>query len=86
MTQVAANYLIGQKEAKRWGTAHGSIVPYQVQFSLHCYNLQICTIRLWELIFFMNPSAFFFNVSLTYYSKVQLFSLFFFHISSQEEL
>lgn len=29
MTQVAANYLIGQKEAKRWGTAHGSIVPYQ---------------------------------------------------------
>ncbi|XP_076429066.1 succinyl-CoA:glutarate CoA-transferase isoform X4 [Peromyscus maniculatus bairdii] len=30
LTQVAANYLIGQKEAKRWGTAHGSIVPYQV--------------------------------------------------------
>uniref|UniRef100_A0A8C7AQS0 Succinyl-CoA:glutarate-CoA transferase n=1 Tax=Neovison vison TaxID=452646 RepID=A0A8C7AQS0_NEOVI len=29
LTQVAANYLIGQKEAKRWGTAHGSIVPYQ---------------------------------------------------------
>uniref|UniRef100_A0A452F1C0 Succinyl-CoA:glutarate-CoA transferase n=1 Tax=Capra hircus TaxID=9925 RepID=A0A452F1C0_CAPHI len=25
LTQVAANYLIGQKEAKRWGTAHGSI-------------------------------------------------------------
>ena len=31
LTQVAANYLIGQKEAKRWGTAHGSIVPYQVR-------------------------------------------------------
>ncbi|XP_069444345.1 succinate--hydroxymethylglutarate CoA-transferase isoform X7 [Ovis canadensis] len=30
LTQVAANYLIGQKEAKRWGTAHGSIVPYQI--------------------------------------------------------
>nr|XP_048316902.1 succinate--hydroxymethylglutarate CoA-transferase isoform X2 [Myodes glareolus] len=29
LTQVGANYLIGQKEAKRWGTAHGSIVPYQ---------------------------------------------------------
>ncbi|XP_070120444.1 succinate--hydroxymethylglutarate CoA-transferase isoform X5 [Equus przewalskii] len=29
LTQVAANYLIDQKEAKRWGTAHGSIVPYQ---------------------------------------------------------
>ncbi|XP_052494753.1 succinate--hydroxymethylglutarate CoA-transferase isoform X3 [Budorcas taxicolor] len=29
LTQVAANYLIGRKEAKRWGTAHGSIVPYQ---------------------------------------------------------
>ncbi|XP_069317719.1 succinate--hydroxymethylglutarate CoA-transferase isoform X4 [Eulemur rufifrons] len=29
LTQVAANYLMGQKEAKRWGTAHGSIVPYQ---------------------------------------------------------
>ncbi|XP_036594573.1 succinate--hydroxymethylglutarate CoA-transferase isoform X3 [Trichosurus vulpecula] len=29
LTQVAANYLIGGKEAKRWGTAHGSIVPYQ---------------------------------------------------------
>uniref|UniRef100_A0A673TQ76 Succinyl-CoA:glutarate-CoA transferase n=1 Tax=Suricata suricatta TaxID=37032 RepID=A0A673TQ76_SURSU len=29
LTQVAANYLIGQKEAERWGTAHGSIVPYQ---------------------------------------------------------
>uniref|UniRef100_U3KN77 Succinyl-CoA:glutarate-CoA transferase n=1 Tax=Oryctolagus cuniculus TaxID=9986 RepID=U3KN77_RABIT len=29
LTHVAANYLISQKEAKRWGTAHGSIVPYQ---------------------------------------------------------
>ncbi|XP_004582412.2 succinate--hydroxymethylglutarate CoA-transferase [Ochotona princeps] len=29
LTQVAANYLISQMEAKRWGTAHGSIVPYQ---------------------------------------------------------
>ncbi|XP_038616451.1 succinate--hydroxymethylglutarate CoA-transferase isoform X3 [Tachyglossus aculeatus] len=29
LTQVAANYLIARKEAQRWGTAHGSIVPYQ---------------------------------------------------------
>ncbi|XP_054548282.1 succinate--hydroxymethylglutarate CoA-transferase isoform X11 [Talpa occidentalis] len=29
LTHVAANYLIAQKEAERWGTAHGSIVPYQ---------------------------------------------------------
>ncbi|XP_068940496.1 succinate--hydroxymethylglutarate CoA-transferase isoform X2 [Petaurus breviceps papuanus] len=30
LTQVAVNYLICGKEAKRWGTAHGSLVPYQV--------------------------------------------------------
>uniref|UniRef100_A0A2K5HEL3 Succinyl-CoA:glutarate-CoA transferase n=1 Tax=Colobus angolensis palliatus TaxID=336983 RepID=A0A2K5HEL3_COLAP len=29
LSHIAANYLIVQKEAKRWGTAHGSIVPYQ---------------------------------------------------------
>ncbi|XP_064146259.1 succinate--hydroxymethylglutarate CoA-transferase isoform X3 [Loxodonta africana] len=29
LTQVAANYLIGQKGAQRWGAAHGSIVPHQ---------------------------------------------------------
>ncbi|XP_004629712.1 succinate--hydroxymethylglutarate CoA-transferase [Octodon degus] len=29
LTHVAANYLISQKEGKRWGTAHGSLVPYQ---------------------------------------------------------
>eukprot|EP00070_Physeter_catodon_P039116 XP_028346010.1 succinate--hydroxymethylglutarate CoA-transferase isoform X8 [Physeter catodon] len=29
LTHIAANYLIGQEEARRWGTAHGSIVPYQ---------------------------------------------------------
>ncbi|MGH0132012.1 UNVERIFIED_CONTAM: hypothetical protein FKN15_071513 [Acipenser sinensis] len=32
LTHIAANYLNGQKEAKRWGTAHESIVPYQVSF------------------------------------------------------
>nr|XP_009677714.1 PREDICTED: succinate--hydroxymethylglutarate CoA-transferase isoform X4 [Struthio camelus australis] len=29
LTHVAANYLNCKMEAKRWGTAHGSIVPYQ---------------------------------------------------------
>ncbi|XP_063014357.1 succinate--hydroxymethylglutarate CoA-transferase isoform X2 [Melospiza melodia melodia] len=29
LTHVAANYLNCKIEAKRWGTAHGSIVPYQ---------------------------------------------------------
>lgn len=31
LSHIAANYLIVRKEAKRWGTAHGSIVPYQVR-------------------------------------------------------
>ncbi|XP_040209176.1 succinate--hydroxymethylglutarate CoA-transferase [Rana temporaria] len=29
LSHVAANFLNGGVEAKRWGTAHGSIVPYQ---------------------------------------------------------
>ncbi|XP_019391094.1 PREDICTED: succinate--hydroxymethylglutarate CoA-transferase [Crocodylus porosus] len=29
LTHIAANYLNCKTEAKRWGTAHGSIVPYQ---------------------------------------------------------
>ncbi|XP_075442715.1 succinyl-CoA:glutarate CoA-transferase isoform X2 [Ascaphus truei] len=29
LSHVAANFLNGAVEAKRWGTAHGSIVPYQ---------------------------------------------------------
>ncbi|XP_015210071.2 succinate--hydroxymethylglutarate CoA-transferase isoform X2 [Lepisosteus oculatus] len=29
LTHIAANYLNGGKEARRWGTAHESIVPYQ---------------------------------------------------------
>uniref|UniRef100_A0A6I8SIJ0 Succinyl-CoA:glutarate-CoA transferase n=1 Tax=Xenopus tropicalis TaxID=8364 RepID=A0A6I8SIJ0_XENTR len=30
LSHVAANFLNGGAEAKRWGTAHGSIVPYQI--------------------------------------------------------
>lgn len=29
LANIGANYLNGQREAKRWGTAHESIVPYQ---------------------------------------------------------
>ncbi|XP_069469398.1 succinate--hydroxymethylglutarate CoA-transferase isoform X2 [Ambystoma mexicanum] len=35
LTHIGANYLNGKVEAKRWGTAHGSIVPYQQSFQLH---------------------------------------------------
>ncbi|GAA6097954.1 succinate--hydroxymethylglutarate CoA-transferase isoform X1 [Tachysurus ichikawai] len=30
LTHIAANYLNAGQEARRWGTAHESIVPYQV--------------------------------------------------------
>jgi len=30
LANIASNYLIAGREAKRWGTAHESIVPYQV--------------------------------------------------------
>ncbi|XP_056593773.1 succinate--hydroxymethylglutarate CoA-transferase isoform X3 [Triplophysa dalaica] len=30
LTHIAANYLNAGKEARRWGTAHESIVPYQI--------------------------------------------------------
>jgi succinate--hydroxymethylglutarate CoA-transferase len=29
LANIGSNYLIGGQEAKRWGTRHGSIVPYQ---------------------------------------------------------
>lgn len=39
LTHVAVNYLIGQEEARRWGTAHGSIVPYQVRIQQYRISL-----------------------------------------------
>jgi formyl-CoA transferase len=30
LANIASNYLVAGKEAKRWGTAHESIIPYQV--------------------------------------------------------
>uniref|UniRef100_A0A8C2N9E8 Succinyl-CoA:glutarate-CoA transferase n=1 Tax=Capra hircus TaxID=9925 RepID=A0A8C2N9E8_CAPHI len=50
LTQVAANYLIGQKEAKRWGTAHGSIVPYQAFKTKDGYLVVGAILNLPELI------------------------------------
>lgn len=29
LVNIGSNYLNAKKEAKRWGTAHESIVPYQ---------------------------------------------------------
>jgi formyl-CoA transferase len=30
LANIASNYLVANKEARRWGTAHESIIPYQV--------------------------------------------------------
>ena len=30
LVNIASNYLVADKEARRWGTAHESIIPYQV--------------------------------------------------------
>ncbi|XP_060051753.1 succinate--hydroxymethylglutarate CoA-transferase [Erinaceus europaeus] len=50
LTQVAANYLISQEEAKRWGTAHGSIVPYQdCQVQSKRYK-QFCCLLITEIL------------------------------------
>uniref|UniRef100_A0A8C1SA61 Succinyl-CoA:glutarate-CoA transferase n=1 Tax=Cyprinus carpio TaxID=7962 RepID=A0A8C1SA61_CYPCA len=42
LTHIAANYLNAGIEAKRWGTAHGSIVPYQVTPFLTLLHTNIC--------------------------------------------
>uniref|UniRef100_A0A3Q0RJ21 Succinyl-CoA:glutarate-CoA transferase n=1 Tax=Amphilophus citrinellus TaxID=61819 RepID=A0A3Q0RJ21_AMPCI len=40
LSHIAANYLNAGKEARRWGTAHESIVPYQVS-PVTCTNTDI---------------------------------------------
>jgi len=35
LTHLACNYLNAGKEAQRWGTAHESLVPYQVSTDLN---------------------------------------------------
>ncbi|XP_042690159.1 succinate--hydroxymethylglutarate CoA-transferase isoform X7 [Centrocercus urophasianus] len=47
LTHVAANYLNCKIDAKRWGTAHGSIVPYQsTYFSKTKYKNPSCKFML----------------------------------------
>ena len=45
MTHLASSYLNGGVIASRYGTGHGSIVPYQVQFALKFYKS-----GLWRMI------------------------------------
>jgi crotonobetainyl-CoA:carnitine CoA-transferase CaiB-like acyl-CoA transferase len=49
LANIASNYLVAGQEAKRWGTAHESIVPYQV-FPTRDYPIAIAAAnqKLWE--------------------------------------
>ncbi len=49
LANVASNYLVADKEAQRWGTAHESIIPYQV-FSTKDRPIAIAVAnqKLWE--------------------------------------
>ncbi|MFH2000247.1 MAG: CoA transferase, partial [Planctomycetota bacterium] len=49
LANIASNYLIDGREARRWGTAHESIVPYQV-FNTQDHPLAVAAAnqKLWE--------------------------------------
>ena len=49
LANIASNYLVAGKEARRWGTAHESIVPYQV-FKTRDHPIAIAAAnqKLWE--------------------------------------
>jgi formyl-CoA transferase len=49
LANIGSNYLVAGKEARRWGTAHESIVPYQV-FNTADYPIAIAAAnqKLWE--------------------------------------
>jgi formyl-CoA transferase len=49
LANIASNYLVAGKEARRWGTAHESIVPYQV-FPTRDHPIAIAAAnqKLWE--------------------------------------
>lgn len=49
LANIASNYLVDGREAKRWGTAHESIVPYQV-FNTRDHPIAIAAAnqKLWE--------------------------------------
>ncbi|MBW2528557.1 MAG: CoA transferase [Deltaproteobacteria bacterium] len=49
LANIASNYLVAGKEAKRWGTAHESIVPYQVfDTEDHPIAIAVANQKLWE--------------------------------------
>ncbi|MFC1588291.1 CaiB/BaiF CoA transferase family protein [Planctomycetota bacterium] len=49
LANIASNYLVAGKEARRWGTAHESIVPYQVfPTKDHPIAIAAANQKLWE--------------------------------------
>lgn len=49
LANIASNYLVAGKEAQRWGTAHESIVPYQVFPTKDCpISIAVANQKLWE--------------------------------------
>ncbi len=48
LANIASNYLVAGKEARRWGTAHESIIPYQVfQTSDRPISIAVANQKLW---------------------------------------
>jgi len=48
LANIASNYLVGGREATRWGTAHESIIPYQVfQTSDRPIAIAVANQKLW---------------------------------------
>ncbi len=48
LANIASNYLVAGKEAQRWGTAHESIIPYQVfRTKDHPIAIAIANQKLW---------------------------------------
>ena len=49
LANIASNYLVAEREAMRWGTAHESIVPYQVFPTLdRPIAIAVANQKLWE--------------------------------------
>ena len=49
LANIASNYLVAGREAKRWGTAHESIVPYQVfKTKDHPIAIAAANQKIWE--------------------------------------
>jgi formyl-CoA transferase len=50
LANIASNYLVAGKEATRWGTAHESIIPYQVlQTADRPIAIAVANQKLWEI-------------------------------------